>query len=836
MKVLLCNIFSNSILILNILLCQSILAQNIKWKPAQGHIMTKWANDVTPNNVWREYPRPQLQRGKWLNLNGLWDYAIRPKEKGAPQKYDGKILVPFPVESALSGIGKKVGERNKIWYRRKFVVPKDWSAKRIIIRFEAVDWETQVWINGKSAGTNKGGYERISFDIKPYLKKSGKQEVVVSVWDPTDAGTQPRGKQVQKPGGIMYTSVTGIWQTVWLEPLPAANIEVLKIIPDIDKNSANISAICVNVNKYFKMKAMVFDHGEKISEGIIEIAKSKEILVPNAKLWSPDSPFLYDLKILLYDEEGNPIDSVSSYFGMRKISLGKDENGITRIMLNNKFIFQFGLLDQGWWPDGLYTAPTDEALRYDIEMTKKMGFNLARKHVKVETERWYYWCDKLGLLVWQDMPSGDKGISPIEPDISKTIESSLQFELELNQMVNWHINHPSIVVWILYNEGWGQWKTKELTKEIASWDQSRLIDDASGWADRGVGDIHDIHSYPGPAMPDLEENRALVLGEFGGLGLPLKSHTWIDQGNWGYLRYNNTKELQDAYTILVDSLMYLKNRGLSAAVYTQTTDVESEVNGLMTYDRKVTKIDPDVLTKINSGFLPPVFDSEGNMFVDSIVVVLNNVAPSGEIHYTTDGSMPGIESPLYNKLFILYKTTTVKAAAFWNNQSFSDVKERKFEKVIERPSENKINLEKGLKYFYYENNGIRWSVLPDWNVLKPTNKGIIPAIILLPNKNREYDFGYVYDGYIKIEQSGIYTFYLESDDGSQLFIGDKLVIDNNGVHGMQEKAGKIALKAGFQPIRVNYFQGTGEKGIELRYKGPGFSKQLIFPEVLFHAN
>jgi hypothetical protein len=337
-------------------------------------------------------------------------------------------------------------------------------------------------------------------------------------------------------------------------------------------------------------------------------------------------------------------------------------------------------------------------------------------------------------------------------------------------------------------------------------------------------------------MPDLEENRAVVLGEFGGLGLPLTGHTWLEKGSWGYVKYNNTKELQEAYTNLVDSLMYLKKIGLSAAVYTQTTDVESEVNGLMTYDRKVTKIDPDVLAKINNGFLPPVFETEGSIFIDSIVVTLNNIAPSGEIHYTTDDSKPGIESPLYSKPFILNNTTTIKAATFWNDQSSSSVKQMKFEKVMERPSENKTNLGNGINYYYYENNGARWSTLPDWNTLKPASKGITPAFSLLTDKNRDDDFGYVFDGYVKIAQSGIYTFYLESDDGSQLFIGDKLVVDNNGVHGMQEKSGEIALQSGFQPIHVNYFQGTGGKGLVFRYKGPGISKQIIFPEVLFHAD
>jgi beta-galactosidase/beta-glucuronidase len=578
--------------------------KKIAWKPAEGPLLTQWADEVNPESVLPEYPRPQMVREVWMNLNGLWDYAIVPEAASKPGKFDGKIMVPFCPESSLSGVGKNVGTVNRLWYRRTFELPAEWAGKQIMLNFGASDWETGVWVNGKEVGSHKGGYDAFSFNITDALKGKGRQEIIVSVWDPVDQGTQPRGKQVLNPEGIWYTSVTGIWQTVWLEPLSKDHIRSVQIIPDIDQDQVTIvTDLSEDALTGHIIEAKISRDGNLITTEVSE-HNSVEIQIIDPILWTPDYPFLYDFELDLIRMDGVKVDSIKGYFGMRKISLGKDEKGFTRMMLNDEFVFQFGPLDQGWWPDGLYTAPTDEALKYDIEVTKQLGFNMARKHVKVEPERWYYWCDKLGLLVWQDMPSGDEYIGRNDPDITRTEESEEQFRFELREMITEHFNHPSIIVWVPFNEGWGQFKTGDIVNFIRELDATRLVNPTSGWADRNVGDIRDIHAYPGPAMPEPEDQRAIVLGEFGGLGLPLEGHTWQEKDNWGYRSFDSRDALLDAYTALIAELMPMAGKGLSAAVYTQTTDVEIEVNGLMTYDRAVIKMDPDSLYKINRGYLP----------------------------------------------------------------------------------------------------------------------------------------------------------------------------------------------------------------------------------------
>ncbi len=580
------------------------------WQPARAPLMTRWAASVSPRNVHPEYPRPQMVRKDWQNLNGLWDYAITAREAPQPARWDGQILVPFPVESALSGVMKRVYETNRLWYRRTFNIPRGWKGKKVLLHFGAVDWEATVWVNGRELGTHRGGYDSFSFGITDALMPKGEQEIVVAVWDPTDAGTQPRGKQVRNPHGIWYTPSSGIWQTVWIEPVNPARIEELRLLPDVDARALNVELIARADPPATTTEAdiVVLDGRRRVAGATVpvtlagkqlEVTARARIAMPTPKLWSPDSPHLYSLQITLRDGRKS-LDRIESYFAMRKISLGKDQNGFTRLCLNNRPLFQFGLLDQGFWPDGLYTAPTDEALRYDIEMTKKLGFNLARKHVKVEPDRWYYWCDKLGLLVWQDVPSGDRYIKPNEPDIQRSPDSAGQFETELQALVRGRFNHPCIVAWVPYNEGWGQWDTCRIVERIKQWDPTRLVINASGWADRGCGDIHDIHQYPGPAAPPPEQKRAGVLGEFGGLGLPLKGHTWQDEKNWGYRSFTNATDLTRAYLDLIEKLRPLpRTHGLSAAVYTQTTDVEIEVNGMMTYDRAVLKMDPDRLQEVN---------------------------------------------------------------------------------------------------------------------------------------------------------------------------------------------------------------------------------------------
>jgi hypothetical protein len=574
------------------------------WQPAAGPLMTRWARDVSPKNAHPEYPRPQMVRKEWLNLNGLWDLAITGKDD-KPSAFENQILVPFPVESALSGVMKPVSENDRIWYRRTFDVPIKWWGQRVWLHFGAVDFETTVWVNGRQVGQHRGGYDGFSFDITEALNKAGENEMLVGVWDPTDAGTQPRGKQIRKPHGIWYTPTSGIWQTVWLEPVGTASIIDLKISPDVDGGSVVVKPVTTATMGGFSLEVVVREGIRKVGEATVAPGGQVTIPIAKAKLWSPERPYLYDLEVKL--KLGNrTIDKVESYFGMRKISLGKDDKGFTRLLLNNKPYFQFGPLDQGFWPDGLYTAPTDEALRYDIEMTKKLGFNMARKHVKIEPARWYYWCDKLGLLVWQDMPSGDKYISGNAPDITRTPGSAAEFEAELAALIKGRGNHPSIVMWVPYNEGWGQWDTPRIVELIKKLDPTRLVDNTSGWTDRGVGDVMDMHKYPGPGAPEPEQKRAGVLGEFGGLGLPISGHTWQAEKNWGYRSFTDEEGLTTAYIDLAAKLFPLiEEKGLSAAVYTQTTDVEIEVNGLMTYDRAKVKMDIRKVSDANHGQFPP---------------------------------------------------------------------------------------------------------------------------------------------------------------------------------------------------------------------------------------
>jgi hypothetical protein len=573
------------------------------WQPAAGPLLTKWAKDVAADKALPDYPRPQMARKEWLNLNGLWEYAVQPRADARPEAYQGRILVPFPIESALSGVMKRVDEKSRLWYRRSFSVPAGWAGQRVLLHFGAVDWEATVSVNGKELGTHRGGYDEFSFDLTEALKPEGAQELVVAVWDPTEAG-QPRGKQSRRPGGIFYTPTTGIWQTVWLEPVAEAHIKSLRITPLFDEAQVAVEVTCAAPGGKLEVKVEGDDGvqaGSVTVEGLGDRKDDAGVLAPKLALavkdpkpWTPDTPFLYKLRITL-EHNGKRVDRVESYFGMRKIALGKDEKGILRPLLNGKFVLQAGPLDQGFWPDGLYTAPTDEALRYDIEITKKFGFNMCRKHVKVEPERWYYWCDKLGLLVWQDMPSGNNG----------SAEDKKQFEVELRRMIETHGNHPSIILWVVFNEGWGQHDTERLTKWVKEFDPSRLVNNASGWTDKKVGDVMDMHNYPGPGSPKPEETRAAVLGEFGGLGLGVDGHTWTKK-TWGYQGMSSTQQLTKRYVGLWRKVWALKDDpGLCAAVYTQTTDVETECNGLLTYDREIVKPELEEAAKAARGEFPP---------------------------------------------------------------------------------------------------------------------------------------------------------------------------------------------------------------------------------------
>lgn len=576
-----------------------------QWKPVGEKIKTEWADKVDPANVLPEYPRPIMERGDWKNLNGLWEYAIIGKGKALPAESDGQILVPFAVESSLSGVGKYVGEQQELVYRRTFEIPASWRGRQVLLHFGAVDWQADVWVNDIKVGSHTGGFTPFSFNITPALSAKGANRLTVRVWDPTDKGPQPRGKQVNCPEGIWYTPVTGIWQTVWLEPVAEKHIEDLRITPDVDHNRLTVSANVCNGAASDLLQVDVYDGTELVATGKSIHGQAVEIDMPEAaKLWSPESPFLYTLKVTL-KADGRVTDRVDSYAAMRKFSTRRDKDGIVRLELNDKPLFQFGPLDQGWWPDGLYTAPTDEALLYDIQKTKEWGFNMIRKHIKVEPARWYTYCDKLGIIVWQDMPSGDRNPEWQNrryfdgTEMKRSAESEACYRKEWREIMDCLYSYPCIGTWVPFNEAWGQFKTPEIVEWTKQHDPTRLVNPASGGNHYTCGDMLDLHNYPAPEMYLYDAQRATVLGEYGGIGLVLKDHLWEPDRNWGYVQFNSSKEVTDEYVKYADMLYDLIRRGFSAAVYTQTTDVEVEVNGLMTYDRKVIKVDEERVRTAN---------------------------------------------------------------------------------------------------------------------------------------------------------------------------------------------------------------------------------------------
>ncbi|MGQ1947541.1 glycoside hydrolase family 2 protein [Geofilum sp. OHC36d9] len=566
-----------------------------QWHPAGDKIKTAWAEKIDVTNVLPEYPRPIMKRLDWQNLNGLWEYAITKAGASQPGSFDGNILVPFAVESSLSGVMKTVGDQHELWYKRFFTVPSAWKNKKVLLHFGAVDWESDIWINDIKVGSHKGGFSPFSFDVTPFLNKTGEQKLVVKVWDPTDKGFQARGKQVLNPTGIWYTPVTGIWQTVWMEPVAYKFIKNVRTVANIDNSSLSVEVVTCATNYDDLYEVTVFDGDEQISRAKASTTQSVDVSIPNQKLWDPENPFLYIMKVKLISK-GKVVDEVDSYFAMRKISTKRDENGIVRLQLNNKDQIQFGPLDQGWWPDGLYTAPSDEALKYDLIKTKELGFNMIRKHVKVEPARWYTHCDKMGILVWQDMPNGDR--SPHwqnrqyfdGTELKRSVESEASYRSEWKEIMDYLYSYPSIVVWVPFNEAWGQFKTEEIAEWTKNYDPSRLVNPGSGGNYYTTGDMLDLHSYPGPEMYLYDAGRATVLGEYGGIGLALEGHLWKTDKNWGYVQFKDSKETTDEYVKYGEQLYKMIKVGFSAAVYTQMTDVEGEINGFMTYDRKVIKL------------------------------------------------------------------------------------------------------------------------------------------------------------------------------------------------------------------------------------------------------
>jgi len=632
---------------------------------------TRWAADAQAGKGWQEYPRPQMTRDAWQNLNGQWDYAITPIASPAPASYDGQIRVPYAVESYLSGVTKTFLPDQRLWYHRTFTLPKEWDGQRVLLHFGAVDWETQVYVNGAFAGSHRGGSTPFSFDITPCLKNGGAQDLVVTVTDPTSAGEQPRGKQHLEPRGtIWYTPTSGIWQTVWLEPVPAEmSIASVKCVPDLDSKTLKLTVMGSRVaigDQHYAIRARVLDAGKPVAEASGRLSRELTIALDNPVAWSPDNPRLYDLQVDLYrvpnpfaaddnagakgkgkgkkgkagggakippffgsDEQAffakipdaaQQLDSVKSYFAVRKISLGQGPKGVT-IMLNNKPIFQLGPLDQGYWPDGLLTPPTETAMRYDLDFLKKAGFNMLRKHIKVEPALYYAYCDKIGLMVWQDMPSGmmaaeGRGSGADTQHVGgnaqgegkKRPEVAANFENELHEMLDALQPFPSIVIWVPFNEGWGQYDTVRIGAVVKAYDPLRLVNDVSGWLDAGGGDIQDYHEYRPEQLNTQrlarnDNKRALVLGEFGGFGLPIEGHLWFpNKGSNIYQSANSTDKLEEGYRMRLGKLRDVaKANGMCAGVYTQTTDVEGELNGLMTYDREVIKITAEKLAEIHKG-------------------------------------------------------------------------------------------------------------------------------------------------------------------------------------------------------------------------------------------
>ena len=580
-----------------------------------SNIRTPWFDKVDRHLPLAEYPRPQFERKDWICLNGEYDYAITGDTADAPKKYDGKILVPFSVESELSGVGKALLPEQRLWYRRQFTVGNEFSGKEALLHFGAVDWQCSVWVNGKLVGEHTGGYNPFTFNITDVITE-GENELVVKVFDPTDAGHQQRGKQILVTKGFWYTATSGIWQTVWLEPVNRCRIDSLRLVPDIDEGviRINIKRTCKCGGKLY---AKVLEGDKVVFDS--EIADKAAIPVPDARLWSPEDPFLYTL-LLTLDCNGEK-DEVSSYFGMRKFSIVKDSAGIPRLGLNNKPYFQRGLLDQGYWPESQLTPPADEAMIFDIEKMKELGYNMLRKHIKEEPLRWYYHCDRLGMLVWQDMISGGQYIgnvlAGVLPNINIHVKDSKyksfkrdkpewrqEFKDELFGMIDNLYNCVSICCWVPFNEGWGQFDAKEIGTAIKNYDPSRFVDHASGWHDQGGPEFKSIHKYILPVHAPTARRtagRPIVLSEYGGYSWNIVEHAWNPKRSFGYIMFKNSEKLSAAYKRLHESqVIPLINKGLCATVYTQVSDVEFEVNGIYSYDRKILKLDADTVRAVNA--------------------------------------------------------------------------------------------------------------------------------------------------------------------------------------------------------------------------------------------
>ena len=578
---------------------------NIHWSPKGDKIKTKWGINLDINNIWKEYPRPQLERKEWLNLNGIWSYSITEIGSNKPKKPDGIILVPFPIESSLSGVMKNFTDNQIIWYEKDIEIPQNWSNKNILLHFGGVDWKCFIYINNAKVGEHSGGYSPFYFDITDKIRK-GINRLIVKVIDPTNKGYQPLGKQILNPFNIYYTAISGIWQTVWLEPVNKDHIENIEINNNYDEKEIKINFI-LNSKKKLPILLNLDYNGQNIKfiKGLSNNNITIKLKDNEFHGWSPSEPNIYTIKAELLNEINQLIDSITSYTTIRKVEQRKDENGYYRIYLNNKPLFNMGTLDQGYWPDGLYTPPSEEAMLFDINKLKELGFNTIRKHVKIEPYRYYYHCDRIGMLVWQDMPSGDYGKNIRKQykfnegtDRRRSYESIENFYKEWNEIIDNLKFFQCIIIWTPFNEAWGQFDTEKVVNFTATKDPTRLIDPASGGNVRDCGNIFDIHKYPAPSLFQVSDSKINVFGEYGGIGLEIRNHTW-EKNNWGYIKVKSKEEVTKKYEIFIEQLINYIRNGTAAAIYTQTTDVEIEINGLITYDRAEMKIIEDRIKEAN---------------------------------------------------------------------------------------------------------------------------------------------------------------------------------------------------------------------------------------------
>ncbi len=882
------------------------------WAIVDGALVTVWAANVHPDDVHRQYPRPMLVRPAWATLNGLWDYALRSKADTLPPAWDGKILVPFAIESALSGVAKQLPASGQLWYRRSFEMPSAWRGQRLLLHFGAVDYSAQLFVNGTPVGDHVGGYDAFSFDVTDQLVPGSTQEVVLAVTDPSDSGAQPRGRQTSAPKAGSFTQVSGIWQSVWLEPVPDTYVDALEIAPNAHDGTVTIEAsLGGNARDDLRLSVSVLDGKTVVARGDGPAGSALTVKIPEPKPWSPASPSLYDLEIAL-DSATATVDAMQSYVGLRDIAVQADAAGVQRIFLNDDPLFQVGVIDQGYWPDGLYTPPSDEAIQTDISRAKQLGFVAMRKHQKVESDRFYYWCDKLGMLVWQEMPAGS----------NTTVDDQAEFARELTALVTQHRNHPSIAAWNLFYFGFGQFNTASLAAAVKTLDPSRLLVSVSGWTDTGTGDVQDRPDFarPSSVTPDT---RAAALGAFGSLSQGVDDHTWHQTAPFNYVAKTAVPILTDQYRALLSSVWGLNaSPGLSMAMYRQLNDVEGELDGLFTYDRAILKVDAARVKQATSGDL----DATYSVLETSDVKGDPQYTPSGGVaNYFNQGhpyrftfndpgvgwEQPGFDDSSWSTALAPFGRGTVEGASYrsswigpdiWLRGDFDYIGPaggstylRAFHQkeltayvngafaassadssatyedlpisaaanasiesgpgliaahcrqtagaqfldlglvryasetppLAADPISNPVAAVKFAKY------GGTWDAIPDFTALSPLALGQVPALTLDAAGSSTVNFGLEYTGYLEVPADGIYTFFLSSDDGSQLWISGALVIDND-VHSQLELSSSVPLKAGYHALRLAYYQKTSTQALQVSWAGPGLSKQPVPSAALFH--